>query len=46
MVAVKKNSSSVAVATRDGETLYLSETDIIKGLDVQFDMQGYTINAL
>lgn len=42
----RKNSSSIAKATKDGVTLYLSRRDENAWLDVQLDMQGYIIEAL
>lgn len=45
-MTARKNSSSVVKATKDGVTLYLSRKDEDAWLDVQLDMQGYTVEAL
>lgn len=41
-----KNNNSITKATKGSEVLYLSELDESKGLDIELDMQGYTIEAL
>ena len=47
-MAIKKNKHSVAVVlNKKGEVVgYLSTTDERQGLDIQLDIQGYTIVAL
>ncbi|WP_155820741.1 hypothetical protein [Liquorilactobacillus mali] len=41
-----KNSSSVTKATKGNTTYYLSNRDEQRGIDIQLDMQGYTVIAL
>lgn len=45
-MTVRKNSSSITKAIKDGVTFYLSTQDENNGVDIQLDMQGYTIEAL
>lgn len=45
-MANKKNKCSVAKAIRGKEVIYLSNTDIEKGLDIQLDLLGYTIYSI
>ena len=45
-MTTRKNSSSVSKAIKGNDILYLSNRDETQGLDIQLDMQGYTIIAL
>ena len=46
MVAINKNKYSVAVATKGGKTLYLSQRDEEQGFDIQLDMQGWNVVSI
>ena len=45
-MSIAKNKCSVSKATKGKETIYLSQTDENNGLDIQLDLQGYTITYL
>lgn len=45
-MTTRKNSSSTIKATKGTEVLYLSSRDEERGLDIQLDLMGYTIEAL
>ncbi|AGI11335.1 hypothetical protein LP125_010 [Listeria phage LP-125] len=47
-MAINKNKNSVAVVkTQTGKIIgYLSTKDIDSSVDIQMDMQGYTVEAL
>lgn len=46
MAAHTKNKSSALKATKGTYTVYLSQRDIENGLDIQYDLNGYTIVTL
>ena len=46
MVATNKNKYSVAVATKGGKTLYLSQRDEVQGYDIHLDLQGWDIISI
>jgi len=41
-----KNASSVSKAVKGKEIIYLSLRDEEQGIDMQLDMQGYTIETI
>lgn len=41
-----KNTSSTLKAVKGSEVIYLSQRDENNGVDIQLDLQGYTITAL
>lgn len=45
-MTTRKNSSSTIKATKGTEVLYLSNRDEINGLDIQLDLQGYTLETI
>lgn len=46
MTTRKNASSTVKAIKKDETTLYLCNRDELNGLDIQLDLQGYTIIAL
>lgn len=47
-MAIRKNKNSVAVVKNDKGAIvgYLSKRDESNGLDIQLDLQGYTVEAI